>query len=233
MGAPKGAWVRALAADVADLVLSRSCVVCGALGQMVCPECWTDSLDPHLHPEASASLGLPVQVAAPYTGGVQRLVIGHKEHRAPALARPLGGLLAVAVLHLVGERRGVDLVPIPAHLQSVGRRGFDSVAQIQAWAVRDLRAAGLQVRTLPLLVRTVDHGRQVGRGRGERAVSVHGTMRAMPTAGRPARVVVIDDVVTSGATLMEASRALGAVGVTVLGAAAVAGTPRRQLTAAG
>ncbi|WP_454261450.1 phosphoribosyltransferase family protein [Pseudoxanthomonas mexicana] len=64
-------------------------------------------------------------------------------------------------------------------------------------------------------------------GRTERAANVSGSMRARGAAG--AAVIVVDDVVTTGATLVEAARALRAGGARVLGAATVASTTRTGL----
>jgi len=59
----------------------------------------------------------------------------------------------------------------------------------------------------------------------QRAANLHGAMRATP--GPPVRVVVVDDVVTTGATLVEAARALVAQGHHVVGAAVLGATQRR------
>ena len=218
----------ALVADVADLVLSRSCVACGELGHVLCPACWPGLVDPHLHVQAGDLVGVEVRVASAYAGAVQRLVIAHKEHRVLALARPLGGLLAVAVAGSLVGADPVDLVPIPPHADSLRRRGFDPVADLVAAARRDLAALGLPVRVHPLLERGLDRGHQVGRSRLERARAAHDTFRIVAGSARPGRVIVVDDVVTSGATVAAAARALRGAGIVVAGVAAMAGTPLRR-----
>ena len=109
------------------------------------------------------------------------------------------------------------------------RRGFDSVEAIARHACRQLAGVGAQVRIHDLLGRVHDEGRQVGRSVHARQRALHGSMvvqRRSPVI--PHQVVLVDDVVTSGATLAEAARALRAGGIEVLAGAAVAGTRRRS-----
>jgi predicted amidophosphoribosyltransferase len=97
-------------------------------------------------------------------------------------------------------------------------------------AARRLRRAGVAVEVLPLVRprgRRVD---QVGLGARARAANVSGAFEVVPhrlDRGRGRAVVVVDDIVTSGATLAEVARVLASAGVPVLGAAAVAATPSR------
>ena len=82
------------------------------------------------------------------------------------------------------------------------------------------RAPRLWLGLLVLARRGAD---QAHLGREARRANAAGSMRACDAAGR--RVLLVDDVVTTGATLSEAARALAAAGATVLGAATLASTP--------
>ena len=66
---------------------------------------------------------------------------------------------------------------------------------------------------------------QAGLTSGQRARNLQGALRAVPAA--PCRVLLVDDVVTTGATLVEAARALVAQGHQVVGAAVLGATSRR------
>jgi predicted amidophosphoribosyltransferase len=171
-------------------------------------------------------------------------VLAFKEHGRAELAAPLGTALALAVAAVLrgvpaSEGGVVLLVPVPSSAAAVRRRGRDHVRELADAAVAELRAAGVPAVTARLLGRAP--GRRVqdsaGLGAAEREANLAGRYRTLPR--RPvvlqgSRVVLVDDVVTSGATLTEATRALrderGAPavgpGVPVL-AAVLAATPRR------
>lgn len=169
-----------------------------------------------------------------YDGPLKLLVNAHKERHQLALARPLGDLLACAVRgHLeppAAER--VLLVPIPSRRTVVRARGHDPLARLTRRAAGVLRRDGVRVTVAPLLVGVRDVTDQAGLGADDRRRNLEGTMAGrrdlVGRLGRlgPVRVVVVDDVVTTGVTLREAQRALETAGIAVQGAAVVAATRR-------
>ncbi|MCW2796945.1 MAG: hypothetical protein JWM79_2442 [Nocardioides sp.] len=163
------------------------------------------------------------------------MVIGHKEHRLLALCRPLARLLATVVATAVDLRGPVVLVPVPSRPASLRARGHDPTYSVTARAASGLRAEGHDVLAVRLLNTRPGVVDQAGLDAAGRAANLAGSM-ACPVASlrhlsarRPrARIVVCDDVLTTGATAREAQRALESVGLSVSAVAAVAATRRRQ-----
>lgn len=208
------ARVAAALADAAALLLPVECAGCDEPDVSLCDSCRT-RLDPL--PRSAVVDGLRVWSALPFEGVPARIIRAVKEDGRTSLCRSLAPALAAAVSSAAAEA-GIPLVavPVPTSAASFRRRGY---------RVPDLigRRARLQVRRLLVSTRpTLD---QRGLDREARRANVDGSMRARGAAG--IRVVIIDDVVTTGATLAEAARALTAAGAVVAGAATVAATPRR------
>jgi predicted amidophosphoribosyltransferase len=241
---------------LADLVLPRLCAGCALPGAVLCGSCRRLLARPRLAQPRRHPAGFPPTVAAgAYAGHVRPAVLAFKEQGRAELARPLGTALALAVAAVLGGLPGplpgtgpgvVLLVPMPSSAAAVRRRGRDHVRELADAAGAELRAAGVPTATARLLGRAP--GRRVrdsaGLGALEREANLAGRFRGRPLrAGIPpgSRVVLVDDVVTSGATLTEAARALRndidtpflRAGTPVLGAdtpvlaAVVAATPRR------
>jgi predicted amidophosphoribosyltransferase len=122
------------------------------------------------------------------------------------------------------------LVPVPSARSAVRRRGFDATWAMAAGAARRLRGDG-NVRAGRLLVQRRAIQDQAGLGAAERAANLRGGFRATSSA-TDAVVIIVDDVVTTGASLSEAARALRVAGVPVLAAATVAATERRTTSVA-
>jgi predicted amidophosphoribosyltransferase len=104
-------------------------------------------------------------------------------------------------------------------------RGHDPVARTAAAAAAALRAHGERTVALPLLRHARPVADQAGLTAAERAANLAGALLARPgsaTAVGGSALVLVDDVLTTGATLAEAARALGAVGCPVTGAVVVA-----------
>lgn len=232
--APWSASLLDLADAAADLVLPRDCAGCGDPGPLLCPGCRLALAGPgRLVPVPGVPL--PVAAAVEYDGAAREVLLAHKEHGRLGLAAALGAALAGAVA-VVGPAR-VVLVPVPSRPAAVRARGHDATLRLARRARYELRAAGTAAvvcAALRLVRATAD---QAGLSAEQRAANQSGAMavrrRAAARCARwtadGAQVVVVDDVVTTGATLAEAVRALHAAGVAPAGAATVAATVRRSL----
>lgn len=218
-----------------DLLLGGRCVGCERPGRALCPRCAT-SLPTTGHPAWPTPVppGLaPPWAADEYAGITRAMVLAHKEHRVLALRQPLSRLLAAAVAAAARPGPPLALVPVPSRPSTVRARGHDPTGTVTALAVRLLRAEGYDALAVPLLRTRPGLRDQAGLGAEERADNLAGSLRC-PSSGlrrlarrrAGVRVIVCDDVITTGATAREAQRALEAVGLPVAAVAAVAATRR-------
>jgi predicted amidophosphoribosyltransferase len=209
-------------ADLLDLVLPRSCAGCSAPGRMLCAACVAALRRPRRHRPTPCPPGLPPLVAAgSYDGVVRAALLAHKEHGRLGLVRPLGAALATAVRAL-DPPGGTVLVPVPSAPAAVRARGQDHARRLATAAAGGV--PGVRSRRLLVPARAVaDQSELTTAGR---AANLSGALRA-PRRLDGLSVVVVDDVVTTGATLAEAARALRAAGADVRGCAVVAATVRR------
>jgi ComF family protein len=141
-----------------------------------------------------------VRTVFAYRGTARRLV-----HRLKFDARSDGlEVLAPALAAAVAELPVDAVVPVPRHWRRIRSQGTDPV---HALAHALARRTGLPVFTR-VLVRTRAVPPQTGLDLAQRTRNVRGSFRARPGALRGLRVLLLDDVATTGATLAEAERAL-------------------------
>ncbi|MFF4087120.1 ComF family protein [Streptomyces nigra] len=181
--------------------------------------------------------GLPVvHAAARYTDEVRAVLLAHKERGALALAAPLGEALAEAVRAGLREsgaagQPGVDgtagepwsdgtaggdgsvvLVPVPSARAAVRARGHDPARRIALAAAGALRRSGTPARVAAVLRQTRWVADQSGLGSRQRLVNIAGALAVVPGGGRllaeGGAVVLVDDLMTTGASLAEAARAV-------------------------
>jgi ComF family protein len=200
--------------DAWALLMPVECAGCGGPDRALCAQC-AEHLVP-LPTARSTPGGLRVVTALRYEDVVRRVILALKEeHRtdaAAALARPL----AAALLRAAPAHDGVELAAVPTSRGAYRRRGYDPVALL-------LRRAGSKPsRVLRVARRT---SAQKTLGAAERAANLRGAFVASrDLSGRS--FVLVDDILTTGATLDEAARAVSEAGGRVLGAATLAFTPR-------
>ncbi|MFD0685302.1 ComF family protein [Actinomadura fibrosa] len=126
------------------------------------------------------------------------------------------------------------IVAIPSARKAVRRRGHDPLGAMAKVAVQRLREDGLHIVGLDALRQRRRVADQAALTVDERAVNLAGALVVDPQVAMGGRsVLLVDDVITTGATLDEAARALRAAGADVLAAATVAATPLRRTVTSG
>jgi ComF family protein len=226
------AWMRTGAEAALAALLPADCRLCGEPLPWrqrggVCLPCWgrlpwTPGLRLQGGPLAA------IVWAAEYRGPFRSLVRTVKFGGADDLAPPLGAAAAEALAPLLGALPPIDLVvPVPLHWWRRWRRGFNQAALL-AHPLADRID-----RPCPrhLLLRPRPGRRQLGLTRHERLRSLRGCFRAVARGGprhtlRGAVVLLVDDVVTTGATLGACATALRAAGAARVYGCAVARTAR-------
>lgn len=217
--------IRDAVLDALALFLPVECVGCGAPDRAVCAGC-----RPALAPDPSSRRladGTPVFSALDYDGVARLAILALKEQGRTELTRALAPALAAAVREAVrvlqatgvaGEGSGgaIELAAVPGSRRARARRGFDPVAALIARAGLDRAMVFAPARP---------HPAQKSLTLEQRGVNLAGvfTLRAA-VAGR--RFMLVDDVVTTGATLQSAAETLRSAGAEVVAAAVIASTPK-------
>jgi predicted amidophosphoribosyltransferase len=205
-----------------DAALPAACVGCGREGPPLCEAC-APALDRRLDAPAGVPIGLPGDLpapllqldwCAPFSGTVRSALHAIKYGGEQRLAEPLGAIARRWARIGVGA----DVIThVPVHANRARTRGYDQAELIARAAARHL---GLRYATL--LTRERATIAQFDLDRGDRAANVAGAFVADPGRGPDPIgrwVLLIDDVVTTGATLAACAEALeraGALGTSAI-----------------
>lgn len=215
----------------ADLTLPRSCPGCARPGTAMCRRCWDGALGPRrCRPDPCPPGFPPTWVTGTYAGVLRAAVLAVKERGRGDLVPLLATALAIAVERAVPGPGAVVLVPVPSARAAARRRGGDHMLLLARRTAVELQRGGRPATVVAALGLRRTPRDSAGLTAAQRARNLAGAVRLTPGAAGLtgcARVVVVDDVVTTGATLSECARALRERGLRV-SAAAVAGTARRR-----
>ena len=162
--------------------------------------------------------GVPVFAGVRYAEPVVSAIHRFKYGAAPELCGALSSLSARGI-DLLGVEPGDVWVPVPLHPLRLAERGYNQAALL----ARELSRAARGPMDARCLRRLRHTEQQAKRDRRERSENVTGAIAVRNRIARqPRRVVLVDDVVTSGATLAACIGALRAAGDQVIGCVAVA-----------
>ena len=196
-------------ADLVELLLPRQCHGCGRSGTGLCETCAPVVL------VAVDCAGLPVIAAGRYEGALRDAVLAYKERGRRDLGVPLACLLGAAVAAY--DLPDAVLVPIPSSAGARRARGGDHVLRLS-------RRLGRSASALRLTRAVQD---SAGLDAAARAENLAGAFAARPPRVPGTAALLVDDIITTGATLGDGARALTHAGWQVAGAAVVAATPLR------
>lgn len=195
------------------MIFDSSCAGCDRPGPVLCRTCRFTLAAP-----AAMPIQTDVIAAVPFAGRPRDVLLNLKYRNRRQLGHHLAGLVVNRLLAEGFGPRDIDVVTwAPTSARRRQRRGFDH-AELIARRV----ALQLGVPCRRLLRRDGSAPPQTGL---DRATRLHGPVFTASPGVRGRRVLVIDDVVTTGSTLRSAARALELAGVAAVVKAAVATTP--------
>ncbi len=206
--------------SVLDLALPLECGGCATPGTRWCGPCADAYGQGPVRLRPRVDPGVPVWSLGTYVGSRRQAVLEVKEHGRRDLSQPLGQALAVGLSRLreLGELDPPELaplalVPAPSRRAAARRRGGDPVHRIVG------RAAAALAPEQVVVAANLEMGRgvrdSVGLGAEARTRNLDGQVRLRGVIPRTGTVVLVDDVVTTGATASESVRVLSAAGVRV------------------
>jgi competence protein ComFC len=233
---PTVRWPEKLGRSVLEVLYPRTCLCCGqpllfraSLRHSICRSC-RQSLSPIKAVKRCEVCSLPLISELhrcsrcsvrdfsftanfslfEYRGKIRQIISQFKFSNRRSLARLIAFLLRP---ELESRHSGIPIVPVPGNGHSVRRRGWDPMAEVAKVLVS---AGNGRMQVLSLLVRR-GGGAQKGLHYGERLENIRGTIRLSAkrkgAAQSSMRVVLLDDIFTSGATVEECARVLKQGGV--------------------
>ncbi len=221
--------LQTLVDTILGLLFPDRCASCGRVGSLFCAECQAE-LRPYpagsptvTHPYDRSTFLDAAAVVFVFEGPLRDAVHCFKYKRIRRMARPLSNLLqAYLALHPLPADA---IIPVPLHHHRLKQRGFN---QTEVLAQHLSPACGL-----PVLARGLERSRhtehQARLAAQERLSNVRGAFVWQPSTPPPTRVLLLDDVLTTGATLGACAQALRAAGTREVRALALASSrPERS-----
>ena len=220
-------WIRGLV----DFVFPPLCLACNEFTEsryQICDQC-RRSIDEFNHPICLSCFALlpseracptckgtwlPLFVFGNYGGSLREIVIQFKFHGITSVAEFLADELVRIYDDRISKLGATHLVPVPLHPKRESERGYNQAALL-AHAIGDRMAIPVAE---DIIFRSGARRHQTELNFAKRAENIGGAFESPPSDDTERTIMLVDDVVTSGATISEARKTLRAAGYTVIGA---------------
>ena len=213
---------RGAVACLLDALAPPGCLACDAACDaplLFCHSCG----EPARRAEQLTLTATRLELVGPYRPPLSTAIVRFKYQGRPELSRPLSTLLFPAI-HALALPDDAALVPVPMHPRRLAERGYNQAALLAQALSREARRS-----CRPRLLRRVrETERQVGKSRTERLDNVRDVfeLNLRQQKRGPARVVLVDDVITTGSTVRACAQALAVGGVELTAIVALAHAER-------
>ena len=195
--------------ELSQLIFPTRCYGCNAIGLSICTLCRREWI-PHYYKTQTSALS--VHSAFIYSPTASKIILAAKENGLQGA----DDLLIEAIIHVLNKARldkaYFTLVPVPSSRQSQRGRGRSFIVDLTKTISKH---TGIAVNDCLQVSRRVSD--QSGLTRVERISNMQGAFSLRPGSILRGDAIVIDDVVTTGATLQEAARALNSQGFHAFG----------------
>lgn len=200
---------------IRDLVFPRTCVFCGTGREYLCQSCFSNFF---ARPQFTSIENIPTLSMSRYQDLVRELVVRHKDHHFIGIRKFLSQSLSLGI-KLLDLPQDCQIISIPTAQKEIRKRFDDPVRYMVSDAAHIVKK-NYNKNILKLNRSKRD---QVGLNLNERELNMTDVFRVNQIVKR---VIVCDDVVTSGATLRAATRTLNQAGIEVFANICVANTPK-------
>lgn len=224
-------WLREFLLDCLGLLWPTVCVGCGRHDRDLCVPCARELCNGKVERLDPGGLGAPCFVTGSYSGVTRAALIAYKHRGVFGLSRPLGKRLAAPLELACGaaSRDPPAIVTVPSRTKRVRERGYQHLDVLVKVALRSL-PQGVSARLMPVLRPLRGRTGQVGldiqaRQENAKRVAVR-KLWAPDLAGR--EVILVDDIVTTGATVRAATEVLEAAGARVIAVVALCAAVRKD-----
>lgn len=200
--------------NLSELLFPHRCISCAVLGSSLCSQC---RLGWNLHHYTTQLEGLTVTSSILYSNVASKVLLAAKESHIQRADLLVSQAITQSLKNFLAASQCDFLVPIPSRASAVRKRGRQFVTEV---ALNSSQECGVP------LIEMITHSRKVRDQSGlhllDRRNNLAGAFVIPLQLQRRGKAVLVDDLVTTGSTLLEAARALRYAGIEVIGAVTAA-----------
>ena len=212
-----------------DLIYPRFCISCQKYGDFICLKCEASWL---VKPRKTKVVGIDHYFVEDYNEYSARIILASKESGNKIAINLLANAVAKSISFAVLEKKfraQINLVSIPSQKNIIRSRGRDHISDLISQVIVALSGMGFTANYLPILSLAKKSKDQSTLNSGERLVNMQNAFIVNNSLNSQGGIFLIDDLITTGASIKEGVRALTEAKITVNGIITACAVGRNSL----
>ena len=212
-----------------DLIYPRFCIGCQKYGDFICLKCKASWF---VKPRKTKVVGIDLYFVEDYNEYSARIILASKESGNKISINLLANAVAKSISFAVSEKKfraQINLVSIPSQKNIIRSRGRDHISDLISQVVVALSGMGFTANYLPILSLAKKSKDQSTLNSGERLVNMQNAFIVNNSLNSQEGIFLIDDLITTGASIKEGVRALTEAKITVNGIITACAVGRNSL----
>ena len=212
-----------------DLIYPRFCISCQKYGDFICLKCKASWF---VKPRKTKIVGIDHYFVEDYNEYSARIILASKESGNKIAINLLANAVAKSISFAVSEKKfraQINLVSIPSQKNIIRSRGRDHISDLISQVVVALSGMGFTANYLPILSLAKKSKDQSTLNSGERLVNMQNAFIVNNSLNSQEGIFLIDDLITTGASIKEGVRALTEAKITVNGIVTACAVGRNSL----
>jgi predicted amidophosphoribosyltransferase len=194
-----------------QLIYPASCLVCQEPNHLICPSCISTWQQPI---KTGQIKKIPIYFSAYYSAESAKIILSAKENGNTIARQLLANAISNAIERVISDfklQESITLTTIPSRKSAIRKRGRDHINQLAAEVISLVKIDGIEISNLNILQLNKSIEDQSKLNKGERAANLSGAYLAISPETPPKNLIIIDDLITTGASVQEAVRALSVI----------------------
>ena len=194
-----------------QLIYPSICLVCQKSHHLICPSCISTWQQPI---KTGQIKNIPIYFSTYYNNESAKIILSAKENGNAVARHLLANALSNAIERVISDfklQESITLITIPSRKSAIRKRGRDHINQLAAEVISLVNIDGVEISNLNMLRLNKSIEDQSKLNKGERAANLSGAYLAISPETPPKNLIIIDDLITTGASVQEAVRALSII----------------------
>jgi predicted amidophosphoribosyltransferase len=194
-----------------QLIYPASCLVCQKPNHLICPSCISTWQQPIKTGQINK---IPIYFSTYYSAECAKIILSAKENGNTVARQLLVNAIANAIGKVIYDfklQESITLITIPSRKSAIRKRGRDHINQLVAEVISLAKIDGIEISNLNMLQLNKSIEDQSKLNKGERAANLYGAYLAICPESAPKNLIIIDDLITTGASVQEAVRVLSII----------------------